>query len=304
MVKESYNYIGKSCVPIDAKRKVTGGAIYVGDLDIGVALVGKIVRSPHPHARILSIDASKARRVEGVKAIITAGELPDVRGGTGIYDQPLLARGVVRHVGEAVVAIAAVSEQACMEASGLIEIEYEPLPAVFDAEEAIAEGQPIILHPDASSYVRVAKWPPDLGRPNLSGCWGLQRGDVEKGFGESHLILENTFRTSSTQHAPIEPHSAVVRPEPDGGFTVWSATRTPGKVHHEIARGLKIPASKIHLVTVDVGGSFGGKSDGQVEVIAAWLARCSRMPVKLFLDREGEFVTVTKHGFTIKIKDG
>ena len=304
MAEESYKYIGKSCVTLDARRKVTGDATYVGDLDIGAALVGKIVRSPHPHARILSIDVNKARKVEGVKAIITADDLPDVRGGTGIYDQPLLARGVVRHVGEAVVAIAAVSEQACNEAAGLIEIEYEPLAAVFDAEAAIAEGQPVILHPDASSYVRVAKWPPDLGRPNLSGCWGLKRGDVEKGFAESHLILENTFRTSSTQHAPIEPHSTLVRPEPDGGLTVWSATRTPGKVHHEVARGLKIPASKIRLVTVDVGGSFGGKSDGQIDVIAAWLAHRSRMPVKLILDRGGEFVTVTKHGFTIKIKDG
>ena len=101
------------------------------------------------------------------------------------------------------------------------------------------------------------KWPPDLGRPNISGCWGLKRGDVEKGFSESDLIVENTYQTASTQHAPIEPHGAVARPEPDGSLTLWSASRTAVKVQHEAAKALQMPPSKVHMVTLGVGDSPG-----------------------------------------------
>ena len=313
MATDSYHYIGKPCVAIDAKRKVTGEAIYVADLALDNALVGKIVRSPHAHARIQQIDVSRARKVEGVRTVITAGDLADIRMGSGIYDQPILAKEVVRHVGEPVVAVAGVSERACEEALKSIDIVYEPLPAVFDEEQAIAEDQQVIVHPDLSSYVsekhRTAgmwkgKWPPDVGRPNISGCWGLKRGDVERGFAESDLIVENKFRTAAVQHAPMEPHSVLVRPEPDGSLTVWSATRVPVKVGDVVATMLQMSPSKVRMVAPILGGSFGGKSDGHVEVITAWLALHSRAPVRLLLDREEEFVTVTKHGFTVKIKDG
>ena len=301
-----YKYIGKPLVATDAERKVRGEALYAADLDIGYALVGKLVRSPHAHARICHIDTSRARKVEGVKIIITADDLPDVRMGFG-GDQPILARGVVRHVGEPVVAIAGLTERVCEEAARLVEIEFDPLPAVFDAEQAIAEDQKVLVHPretHRSSGVWNGKWPPDLGRPNINGCWGLRRGDVEKGFLESDLIVENTFRTASMQHAPIEPHGALAKPEPDGSMMLWSATRSAVIIQHEVAKALQVPSSKVHMVTMDVGGSFGGKSEGKTETIVAWLARLSRMPVRLLIDREGEFVTATKHGFTVKIKDG
>ena len=116
MAKESYRYVGKPCISVDAKRKVTGEAIYVGDIALNNVLVGKIVRSPHAHARIQQIDVSRARKVEGVRAVITAEDLPDIRMGSGIYDQPILAKEVVRHVGEPVVAVAGVSERVCEEA--------------------------------------------------------------------------------------------------------------------------------------------------------------------------------------------
>ena len=312
-MEHSCKYVGKPLVAIDAERKVRGEALYAGDLDIGYALVGKLVRSPHAHARICRIDTSRARKVEGVKTIITADDLPDVRMGFGIGDQPILARGIVRHVGEPVAAIAGLTERACEEAARLVEIEFDPLPAVFDAEQAIAEDQKILVHPELSEYpwekhrssdVWQGKWPPELGRPNINGCWGLRRGDVEKGFLESDLIVENTFRTAATQHAAIEPHGAVARPEPDGSLTLWSATRSVSKIQHEVAKALQVPQAKVHMVTMDVGGSFGGKSEGKTEAIVAWLARLSRMPVRLLIDREGEFVTATKHEFTIKMKDG
>lgn len=303
--RDSYSYVGKSFVAVDAERKVRGEAVFAGDLDVGRALVGKLVRSPHAHAKILAIDLGRARKVKGIKAVISADDLPDVRMGTGILDKPLLARGVVRHVGEPVVAIAGASERACEEAAKLVRISYEPMPAIFDAEEAIAKRQKVIVHPQLSTYVKAAKWPPDLGRPNISSCWGLQRGDVEKGFAESDLIVENTFRTAAVQHVPLEPHSAVARLEVDGSVTVWGTPRTPAQVNAVVAMMLQMPLSQVHLITShDVGGSFGGKSDGVVEAIAAWLARYSKMPVKLLVDRAGEFVTVTKHGFVVKIKDG
>lgn len=303
--RDSYAYVGKSFVAVDAERKIRGEAVFAGDLDVGRALVGKLIRSPHAHAKILAIDLSRARKVKGVKAVISADDLPDVRMGTGILDKPLLARKVVRHVGEPVVAIAGVSERACEAAAKLVKIAYRPMPAIFDAEEAIAEHQKIVVHPELSSYVKTAKWPPDLGRPNISSCWGLKRGDVEKGFAQSDVVIENTFRTAAVQHVPLEPHSAVARVEADGSVTVWGTPRTPAQVNAVVAMMLEMPLSKVHLVTThDVGGSFGGKSDGVVEALAAWLARYSRMPVKLLLDRAGEFVTVTKHGFVVKIKDG
>lgn len=311
--EQPFKYIGKRLVATDAERKVRGEAVFAGDLEIGYALVGKLVRSPHAHARICRIDLSRARQVEGVRTVITADDLPDFRMGFGVGDQPILARGVVRHVGEAVVAIAGLTEQACEEAARLVEITYEPLPAVFDAEQAIAEDQKVLVHPELSHYkwethrssgVWNGKWPPDLGRPNISGCWGLRRGDVDRGFSESDIIVENTFHTASTQHAPIEPHGAVARPEPDGSLTLWSASRTVVKVQHEVAKALQLPPSKVHAVMIDVGGSFGGKSEGKTEVIVAWLARRSGTAVKLLIDREGEFVTATKHGFTVKIRDG
>lgn len=301
----SYNYVGKSFVAVDAERKIRGEAVFAGDLEVGRALIGKLVRSPHAHAKILAIDLSRARKVKGIKAVISADDLPDVKMGTGTLDKPLLARGVVRHVGEAVVAIAGVSERACDEAAKAIRISYEPMPAIFDAEEAIAERQKVIVHPELSTYVKAAKWPPDLGRPNISSCWGLKRGDVEKGFAQSDVVVENTFRTAATQHVPLEPHSAVARVEADGSVTVWGTPRTPASVNAVVAMMLQMPLSEVHLVSShDVGGSFGGKSDGAVEAIAAWLARYSKMPVKLLVDRAGEFVTVTKHGFVVKIKDG
>jgi len=152
-MEHSCKYVGKPLVAIDAERKVRGEALYAGDLDIGYALVGKLVRSPHAHARICRIDTSRARKVEGVKTIITADDLPDVRMGFGIGDQPILARGIVRHVGEPVAAIAGLTERACEEAARLVEIEFDPLPAVFDAEQAIAEDwrqtkswQPLCQH--------------------------------------------------------------------------------------------------------------------------------------------------------------
>lgn len=276
-------------------------------------LVGKIVRSPHAHARIRKVDISQGRKVEGVRTVITADDLPDIRMGSGVCDQPVLARDVVCHVGEPVVAIAGESERACEMAARLVNITYELLPAVFDEEQAIAENQAVILHPDLARYMseshRTAagwrgKWPPDLGRPNISGCWGLKRGDVERGFAESDLIIENKFRTAAVQHAPLEPHSVVVRPEPDGSLTVWSATRVPVKVGDVVATMLQMAPSKVRVVATDLGGSFGGKSDGHVEVMTAWLARHSRAPVRLLLSRDEEFATVTKHGFTVKIKDG
>jgi carbon-monoxide dehydrogenase large subunit len=304
-INENLEYIGRSIRRVDVTPKVIGRAVFTADQELPGMLFGKILRSPHPHAKIRGIDVSSALGVKGVKAVITALDLPQIRFGSGYYDKTLLALEVSRYAGEPVAAVAAESRASAEEAIGKIEVDYEPLAAVFDPEEAMDPKQTILVHPHLSTYQRAAAWTPDfLGRPNISNYFAIKRGDLRRGFDDSDFVVENSFEITPIQHVPMEPHCAVARPEPDGGLTLWSPARVPNHMASVIPLTLKIPPHKLQVVTLDIGGTFGGKSDGQVEGICSALALKAQRPVRIVLGREEEFLTVTKHAFRVKIKDG
>ncbi len=303
--RDKLQYVGRSIRRVDADQKVTGRAVFTADHELPGMLTGKILRSPHPHARIRSIDVGPALKVKGIRAVITALDLPPIRFGSGVFDKTLLALEVARYAGEPVAAVAAESAASAEEAIRSLEVDYEPLEAVFDPEAAMDPKQRILVHPNLSSYQRAAAWTPDfLGRPNISNYFAIKRGNLAEGFRQSDFFVENTFEITPIQHVPMEPHCAVARPDPDGGLTVWSPARVPNHVLSLIPQTLKIPPHKLQVVTLEIGGTFGGKSDGQIEGICAALAIKSRRPVKIVLGREEEFLTVTKHAFRVKVKDG
>jgi carbon-monoxide dehydrogenase large subunit len=248
--------VGRNEPRIDGTIKATGKAEFVGDLRLPDMLYGKLLRSIHPHAKILNIKTEKARKVPGVKAIVTAQDLPDRKFYWLISDQTIFARGKVRYIGEPVAGVAAESEEAAIKAIDLIEVDYEPLPAVFDPEEAMKPDAPII-HEELAQY---RKW-----RDNLI-CYGnvcchlkYHRGDVEKGFKEADQVFEDTFTTQSVYQAYLEPKGAIASLDPDGKITIWSSTQTPFPVRFDLADALGIPISKVNIVCPFLGGGFGGR---------------------------------------------
>ena len=188
--------VGRSIRRVDALEKITGRAKYCADFRIPGMCYGKLLRSPYPHARIIRIDTSKAEKLHGVRAVITGNDAPDNRTGMFIKDQYVIARDVARYVGEPVAGVVADTEEVADEALELIDVEYEQLPAIFDPEEAMKVNPPVIIHPDLSQYPKVTgkfhyRLTPE--RPNVFQCWYGRQGDVEKGFAEADLIVENRF---------------------------------------------------------------------------------------------------------------
>ena len=291
-----YSLIGKRLPRIDALAKATGEALFTTDIRLPRMLHGRILRSPHPHARILRIDTSRAERLPGVRAVVTARDLSPEKTIPFSYgalrpDEYPLAIDKVRFIGDEVAAVAAVDEERAQEALDLISVEYEPLPAVFDPEEAMSEGAPQ-LH--------------DHAERNIS--WRLYQdlGDVEQALSDSDYIQEDRFQTPLVSHAPLEPHAAVAQFDSDGRLTVWTSTQRPFFVSWDLAQALKIPQSKVRVIKPHVGGGFGGKLEtSSVEFSAAVLSRKTGCPVRMVLTRDEEFyATRRRHAFIIDLKTG
>jgi len=237
----------------------------------------KLLRSPHPHARILSVEGSKALALEGVKAVLTGADLPIPFGILPVsQDEHALALDKVRFVGDPVAAVAAVSEEIATEALDLITVGYEPLAAISSAEEAIARPEPRIH---------------DYGdHGNLHKLISLEFGDVAAGFAEADLVREDLFFFEGSTHLPMEQHAALADWSPDGKVTLWSATQTPHYVHRALAKVLELPPAKIRVIATPNGGGFGGKSDPfSHEIVVAKLAMLTGRPVKITLTREEVF---------------
>lgn len=298
--------VGKDVVRVDARAKVLGKVEYCADIRLPGMLHAKVLGSPYPHAKILGIDTAEAEKAPGVRCVATHKDAPRKLTGTGaIKDMPILALGVVRHVGEPVAAVAATTLEAAEEAVDLIKVEYEELPAIFDVEEAAGMNPPVIIHPNFSSYgatLAPARLCPE--RPNVFTHIKVYKGDVEKGFKESDLIVENRFVAPSIQHCALEPHSAVVRPEPDGGLTLFTAKQGVSRVQEEIAAAFGIEPHKIRVRQQYVGGSFGGKN-GVYEHIPALLALKTGRPVKWVMTRDEVAVLGgPREGMVLIVKDG
>ena len=269
--------IGKRISNVDSRGKATGQAVYGIDLKLPRMLHGKILRSPFPHARILRIDTEKAKRLPGVKAVITAKDTPQIKFGSQIEDEYPLAVDHVRFMGDEVAAVAAVDEGTALEALGQIRVEYEELPAVFSPREALDPGAPRI-HDGAS---------------NVVAHIGFERGNVAEGFQEADYILEDEFVTSSVHPGYLESHVCVARADDGGNITIWGSFQAPARNRDMIAKIMNLPQGKFRLIQTVVGGGFGGKSGQLLPLypICAFLALKSRSPVRILNSWKEEFAS-------------
>ncbi len=296
--------VGKSVPRVDAYEKVTGAAIFTDDLQFGPGLLHcRVVRSPHPHALIRSLDVNRALEVDGVKAVVTGEDTP---GYIGLYlkDRHIFCTDRVRYVGDPVVGIVATTEGAAEEAARLVRVEYEPLPAVFDPLEAIQPDAPLI-HPDLGSYEVVPFILPKPGT-NISNHFKVRKGDVEAAWGRCDAVVEATYRVPHIQHVPIEPHVAIARWDPSGEVTLWSSTQSPFAQRDLIAKSLGISQGSMRVIGNYIGGGFGSKAGVSMEALAVAMARkVPGRPVKLRLTREEEFFCAfVRQGLIARVKIG
>ncbi|MBI4331178.1 MAG: molybdopterin-dependent oxidoreductase [Chloroflexi bacterium] len=287
-----YELIGKRVPRTDSWDKAAGLAKYTGDLNLPGMLQGKILRSPHPHARILNIDKSRAERLPGVKAVITGRDTTGFRFGVfrQTRDQYFLPLDRVRYAGEEVAAVAAVDEDTAEEALSLIEVEYEVLPAVFSPEEAVKPGAPLIHdHMPGNAFRALVHF-----------------GNVEEGFAQSDYVREDRFSTPKVSHCQMEPYAAVASFDSWGKLNVWMPNQSPFTRRRALSNALGLPLSSIHVHHIAIGGAFGGRSDTfPAEFCAGLLSMKTGKPVKIVYSREETmFATRQKHSMIIWLKTG
>jgi len=294
--------IGKSLPRIDAPGKATGATAYTADLKLPAMLVGLILRSPVAHARIVSIDTSRAERLRGVKAVVTDVDFPGARYGMAVKDQTPLAREKVRYIGERVAAVAAIDLETAEEALHLVRVEYEELAPVFDPFEALRADAPLI-HEGIDGYGTTVD--NIIKHGNVCSMSSIRRGDVEQGFSQADAIFEDTFSTPMVHQAYVEPHTVMVRVEGSGGLTVWTVSPSVFKVRDSLADILGLPRSMVKVVAGQVGGSFGSKNDLRLEPVCAALALRSGRPVRMTMDVQEESADGSpRHASTITLKTG
>ena len=275
-----FKVIGAPILRAEGPDKVSGHTVYAADVHLPGVLWAKILRSPHPHARIRRIDVSKAHAVPGVRAIVTGQDVPGHFIGKQIRDMPVLCWDVVRFIGDRVAAVAADSPDAAEEAVSLIDVGYEQLPAVFDPLESMQPGAPS-LHDNVAGYDGAPKEKLALDVHNGLTRLAWRKGDVEQGFREADLVLEHTFRVPGRHQGYLEPHAGVVAVGPDERVQVWVSAKNPFGVRSQMAKALGLPEERIRVNVVNVGGEFGGKGDGVDLPIAYFLARQSGKAVKI-----------------------
>jgi len=269
--------IGSKQSFIDSKEKVAGTAQYLDDLQFPNLLIGKILRSPYPHARIVSIDTSDAQALPGVKAVITAKDCPGNKFGMEIADVDMLAVDKVRYVGDEIAAVAAETDEIALEALSLIKVKYEPLPVVDDVLKAMEPDSPLV-HEDKKS--------------NIALEYHVKRGDIEADFASCDYIFEKEFSTHRVSGLYLEPFGAVANWEPNGRLTIWTGLQSAFQGRNEIAKALGIKPTMVDVKAPFIGGGFGAKIwIRNFHPIAAVLAKKTRRPVKILLTREEEQLT-------------
>ncbi|RST71257.1 xanthine dehydrogenase family protein molybdopterin-binding subunit [Siminovitchia acidinfaciens] len=287
---EGLKWVGKAVKRIDGPEKVTGEQKYMTDYHYPDMVWGKVLRAKYPFAKIRSIDTSKAEAHPDVVCVLTHENIPGFNGfGIVTPDQPVLCEDIVRCTGDAVALVAAETLEAAEEAIGLIEVDYDPLEAVTDAEAAMVQGAPQ-LHPDGNIHSHVV----------------IKNGDIDKGFEEADFIFENTFYSPRQMHAFLETEGGWGKVEEDGSLTI----QCPGQYGHrdklQIARALALNPERIHIHSSPNGGGFGGKDEITVQIYLALLAlNTNRRPVKLHLSREESVVAgIKRHPFKVTVKTG
>jgi CO/xanthine dehydrogenase Mo-binding subunit len=287
--------------------KVTGRARYVTDLTQPGMLHAALLRSPHAHARIRSIDVTAARAVPGVHAVVTSADLDscDPYFGPAFRDRPILAIDVVRYEGEPVAAAVAEDEAAAREALERIDVDYEPLTAVTTIEEALASGAPLVHtgEPLAGHFADLSTLKPVAGS-NICHQFHLERGRGAGAFAEADLVLEDSYSFPRVQHYSMEPHCALAAWDEEGGLTVWASTQNPYSVRVELAAMFRVPLHRIRIVVPLLGGGFGGKTYAKIEPITSALARVARRPVRLCISAEDAFRTVRRCDARVRVTLG
>jgi len=284
-----YPSVGRRIPRRDTIFQVLGQLKYINDLSFPGMLYAKVLRSRYAHARILRVDVSKALEVPGVVAAITADDIPVNSFGPSLQDQPVLAKDKVRHMGDGIAAVAAVSEQIAEEALEKIVVEYEPLPVVLDPLEAMREDAPRIHEP----------------RSNIYWEWHIRKGDVEKALAEAHLVVQERYRTQMVEHVPMETHSSIAMWDAGGRLTVWCTVGRITLARTDLARILQVPVSRVRVVSTQLGGNFGGKNEITIEPVLAILAKKTGRPVKGTYSRKEEFIaSTTRHPFIMEYTSG
>ncbi|MFJ5126236.1 molybdopterin-dependent oxidoreductase [Streptomyces sp. NPDC088555] len=298
--------VGRNLPAPAGPQVVTGTARYTFDIEVPGLLHMKVLRSPHAHARITSVDTAAALRVPGVHAVFTHRDAPERHFSTARHEHPeedpddtRVLDDTVRHVGQRVAAVVADSEAAAEEGCRRVEVTYEVLPAVLDPEEAMRPGAPVVHDKDATT-ARIAR-----PRDNVVGEAHGETGDVEAGFAEADAVYEGTFRTQRVQHASLETHGAVAWLDEDDRLVVRSSTQTPFLTRRALCALYDLPHDRVRVVAGRVGGGFGGKQEMLVEHLVALAVLRLRRPVKLEYTRAEQFHgATTRHPFTIGVKAG
>jgi CO/xanthine dehydrogenase Mo-binding subunit len=291
----AYQVIGTRPVRPDGADKVTGRAIYGADVRMTGLLHGKVLRSPHAHARIKSINTSKAEALPGVRAVVTCKDLPPAPDkianlGEGAVNLKFLSNNVMAqekalYKGHAVAAVAAINAHIAEEALSLIEVEYEPLPPVLHVRDAMKEEAPI-LH-DGMTTTSLGQKTDKVS--NIASHFQFKLGDVAQGFQQADVVIEREFNTATVHQGYIEPHNATALWNEDGHVTIWTSTQGAFVVQRQASEILGIPVSQISVVPVEIGGGFGGKIPVYLEPVAALLSRKTGRPVKMVMNRIEEF---------------
>ena len=298
----SFQVLEQSHPRVDAWEKVTGQATYAGDVYLPGMLMCKILASSRSHARIVSIDTSRAEALPGVRAVITGRDFPQVRFGSGaLKDRYIMARDIVYYIGEPVAAVAAEDEITAQEAIDLIEVEYEDLDAVVDPITALRTGAPSV-HPDLETYEGYGF---TIEGGNICTLLDADRGDVDQAFEEADHVFEDTFRSQGINQGFLEPMACVANVEANGRLTVWASTQGPYQVRAQLAPVLDMPLSNIRIIPMELGGGFGAKLRLAFEAFPALLAMKTGSPVKLINTREEVFtLNGPRHPVTNYIKTG
>jgi xanthine dehydrogenase molybdenum-binding subunit len=291
MAAQEHWLVGQSAPKGDGNEKATGDLLYVEDMVLPGMLYGKILRSPHAHAKIKRIDSSKALALSGVRAVITAENTPKIKFSfnAGEEDNLPLADGVVRFIGDEVAAVAAVSPEIAEMALDLIEVEYEVLPGYFTPEEALKEGS-LLIHED---------------RPNnIAFELHTLHGDVDNAFAEAAYIYEDTFETSKQAHCCLERRGCIAQVDQAGKVSIYSQTQTPHTLRKEMAKVLGIQVSDVRVIRMPIGGGFGNRLVMDMkEPIAAFLSKKTKQPVQIVNTRQEEFMTArSRYPYTITLK--
>ena len=289
---DNFSIVGKRIPQRDAVEKAKGSAVFASDIKLSGTLHGKILRSPVPHAQIRNIDISKAKKLKGVKAIITSKDTPQIKFSISpTWADKLILVDKVRYIGDEIAAVAAVDEETAEEALELIEVEWEELPAVFDPLEAMQPGAPL-LHEAVEN--------------NISKTLTMECGSVAEGFAEADFIFEDTFTTQAQSHCSLETHCCIATCSPTDDVKIWVNSQAPHPLRQKLSAALNIDAAKIHVATPFIGGGFGSKIDLEpAQAICVLLSKKTGKPVKIEHSRKEQFMTTRmRHPTISKLKFG